>query len=326
MWFKKRKMMKLRFFKAILLIALLSCVITAFFLLANQKGHRLKGKICQHIEMLVIANDISSYAKRTEGHFFLYLMLNSKVDKEKFFERVSTLDKNILKLKNLKLTSEFDGIYNSIVKNSENILASGNDIIFEYEKQNKNKHFFEFEKIRNKIKKFHFSTSSIRKSGVELVNLSSKVLEEYENSVENENKYKFILLSVFISISIFFSVVIFRQSGIISVSARLTESLQELSYIDSLTEVGNRRKFDEEIEKEWKRALRGEEPLSLILIDIDHFKLFNDHYGHAQGDECLKTVAQTLKKCLKRPTDTLARYGGEELVDSIRKCTTRNTG
>ncbi|MDX8396559.1 MAG: diguanylate cyclase [Mariprofundaceae bacterium] len=96
--------------------------------------------------------------------------------------------------------------------------------------------------------------------------------------------------------------------------ARAYRELEQLSLIDALTGITNRRQFEHRYDYEWKRALRETEPLSLILIDIDYFKQYNDTYGHPQGDECLKQVAQTLKESLQRPTDLVARYGGEEFI------------
>ncbi|VEP13591.1 Diguanylate cyclase with PAS/PAC and GAF sensors (fragment) [Hyella patelloides LEGE 07179] len=92
------------------------------------------------------------------------------------------------------------------------------------------------------------------------------------------------------------------------------KQLTELTIIDSLTGIANRRKFDEYLESEWKRLAREKFPLSLILCDIDHFKLYNDTYGHQAGDLCLRKVAQAVKKTVKRPADLTARYGGEELA------------
>jgi len=94
----------------------------------------------------------------------------------------------------------------------------------------------------------------------------------------------------------------------------MVEKLERSSLEDSLTEIPNRRSFDQYFEVEWQRAMRETTPLSLIFIDIDHFKQYNDFYGHLAGDDCLKEVAQALKNTLKRPTDLLARYGGEEFV------------
>ncbi len=93
-----------------------------------------------------------------------------------------------------------------------------------------------------------------------------------------------------------------------------TDMLEQLVSIDSLTEVANRRRFDELFLEEWRRSTRNEGYLSIIMIDVDLFKNLNDRCGHAAGDVCLKQVAQTLKNTLRRSSDTIARYGGEEFV------------
>ncbi|WP_022660447.1 GGDEF domain-containing response regulator [Paucidesulfovibrio longus] len=95
---------------------------------------------------------------------------------------------------------------------------------------------------------------------------------------------------------------------------RKQELLEEYAFIDALTEIPNRRRFDEVAEKEWQRALRSSQHLSLILLDIDHFKLFNDTYGHGEGDETLRAVAKAIQKALRRAGDFVARYGGEEFA------------
>jgi len=93
-----------------------------------------------------------------------------------------------------------------------------------------------------------------------------------------------------------------------------TDLLETLALVDGLTGVPNRRRFDETLESEWKRALRDGTPLALIMADIDHFKAYNDNYGHGAGDHCLKAVAKALAHALNRPSDMMARYGGEEFV------------
>jgi diguanylate cyclase (GGDEF)-like protein len=90
------------------------------------------------------------------------------------------------------------------------------------------------------------------------------------------------------------------------------ERLEELSRVDGLTGIANRRHLDEELEREWRRMLRQEKHLSVIMCDIDHFKLYNDTYGHQQGDVCLAKVAKAIKNSINRPADLVARYGGEE--------------
>jgi len=95
---------------------------------------------------------------------------------------------------------------------------------------------------------------------------------------------------------------------------QLTERLKKQSYVDGLTQIANRKYFDETLHKEWLRCRRMKTSLSLIMVDIDHFKLYNDTYGHQAGDSCLQRVAQALETAISRPADLLARYGGEEFV------------
>ncbi|MDO8944320.1 MAG: diguanylate cyclase, partial [Desulfobacterales bacterium] len=90
--------------------------------------------------------------------------------------------------------------------------------------------------------------------------------------------------------------------------------LHHLATTDTLTGIANRRSFDEYLEREWKRMVRKETHLSLILCDIDYFKNYNDLYGHQEGDACLHAVAQAVRSCVVRPGDFIARYGGEEFI------------
>lgn len=91
-------------------------------------------------------------------------------------------------------------------------------------------------------------------------------------------------------------------------------SLEKMAKIDGLTQIANRRSFDDALIKEWLRLQRTEQPLSLLLGDIDYFKKYNDHYGHQAGDDCLRQVGKALAGSALRPADQTARYGGEEFV------------
>jgi diguanylate cyclase (GGDEF)-like protein len=95
---------------------------------------------------------------------------------------------------------------------------------------------------------------------------------------------------------------------------RCRDRLMNLSNIDGLTGIANRRRFDEVFEREWLRARRNQSSISLVLMDIDHFKGYNDRYGHLYGDECLRKIARGIAENAQRPADLLARYGGEEFA------------
>jgi len=107
------------------------------------------------------------------------------------------------------------------------------------------------------------------------------------------------------------------RGQLVKVSRQLeatNRELERLAHIDGLTGIANRRYFDDFLAREFARSSRNRNLLSLILADVDHFKSYNDHYGHQAGDDALKQVAVGLKNCLRRPADLVARYGGEEFV------------
>jgi len=94
----------------------------------------------------------------------------------------------------------------------------------------------------------------------------------------------------------------------------MSDELRRIATIDPLTGVANRRRFDESLEREWRRGLRTNDAVSLLMIDVDHFKLFNDRYGHPAGDACLCSTVKALVRTSVRPGDLVARYGGEEFA------------
>ncbi len=93
-----------------------------------------------------------------------------------------------------------------------------------------------------------------------------------------------------------------------------SDALRELAFLDGLTSIHNRRHFDQQFTLEWARSRRHATPIALILMDVDHFKAYNDSYGHQAGDDCLREVAHIIRHSAKRETDTVARYGGEEFI------------
>ncbi len=108
-----------------------------------------------------------------------------------------------------------------------------------------------------------------------------------------------------------------RERELLEVTRQLAEAneeLRRLSSLDGLTGIPNRRRFDEFLAHEWKRASRQASPLSIILLDLDHFKAYNDRYGHLAGDDCLRRAAAALREAVRRPGDLVARYGGEEFA------------
>lgn len=94
----------------------------------------------------------------------------------------------------------------------------------------------------------------------------------------------------------------------------LRARLEAYSFCDGLTEVANRRMLDQTLSREWASAARLAQPMSVVLLDVDHFKEYNDSHGHLAGDECLKRIAGLLRRCATRPRDLIARYGGDEFV------------
>ena len=117
----------------------------------------------------------------------------------------------------------------------------------------------------------------------------------------------FLLIAFAVTVTLFLGSEISRR-------ARAEESLEELATTDALTGLRNRRKFDDALDQEWRRAERNRTPLALLMIDADHFKSYNDHFGHQAGDQALSAIATCIAAGARRPGDCAARYGGEEFA------------
>lgn len=140
---------------------------------------------------------------------------------------------------------------------------------------------------------------------IEVVNTGNTLEKEFYYQKDNvERWYHFIALKLGDGFSITVRDITERKL--------MELKLHQLARLDGLTGVANRRYFEETLAKEWKRGIRDKQPLSLILCDIDYFKIYNDTYGHLKGDECLIRVAKAINRAVKRSTDLVARYGGEE--------------
>lgn len=141
------------------------------------------------------------------------------------------------------------------------------------------------------------------------------VIEIPINKIEKEARKEFvttsiIILFIFIGSFIFISILIRKEREL----RKINRELKAISNTDGLLNIANRRQFNEYLETQWRLMFRVNSSISLILCDIDFFKLYNDTYGHVAGDECLKNIAKTIATTVKRPTDLVARYGGEEFA------------
>jgi diguanylate cyclase (GGDEF)-like protein len=114
--------------------------------------------------------------------------------------------------------------------------------------------------------------------------------------------------------TIVFIAMLFESIQVFGQVSRLNLQLEHLSLTDPLTQLPNRRAFERSFDAEWRRARREALPISLLMVDIDQFKAFNDLLGHPAGDRCLRLVAETLQRVVRRPLDMAARLGGEEFA------------
>lgn len=148
---------------------------------------------------------------------------------------------------------------------------------------------------------------------VEVVETGIFLEQDIYFPLENSNWYHFVAVKLGDGFAITVRDITTRKQMELELQ-EANEKLKLMVNIDGLTQIANRRRFDEYLQVEWQRHQREEKPLVLLLIDIDYFKNYNDCYGHQQGDDCLIQVAQTLAKLTRRVTDLVARYGGEEFA------------
>lgn len=148
---------------------------------------------------------------------------------------------------------------------------------------------------------------SSQTKGIPIIFITVRVSEEDEI-------YGFTLGAVDYITKPFSEVIVRARVGMHAELRRHRAFLESISYLDDLTGIANRRKFNEFLTHSWRLANRENLPISIILIDIDHFKQYNDHYGHLQGDDCLVMIATSLAEVVARETDLVARYGGEEFA------------
>ncbi|MCW9013551.1 MAG: GGDEF domain-containing protein [Gammaproteobacteria bacterium] len=154
-----------------------------------------------------------------------------------------------------------------------------------------------------------------RKAIAKVIAILDKMVGLQRNQYQKEvSAYKQSRKKILIITAIFFVISIIVALFVIRLSSQRYKYVSRLSIIDGLTGLYNRRYFDMIMEEEWKRSMRDYTPISLLMLDIDFFKAYNDKYGHQMGDICLYSIAQILGGQLKRASDFTARYGGEEFV------------
>lgn len=164
------------------------------------------------------------------------------------------------------------------------------------------------------LKRFlHRLDTELFKKFVAVVETGIFLKQDIYFPLENSSWYHFVAVKLGDGFAITVRDITTRKKMELQLQAA-NKQLKLIVNIDGLTQIANRRRFDDYLQMEWQRHQREKIPLALLLIDIDFFKNYNDYYGHQQGDDCLIQVAQTLEKVPKRATDLVARYGGEEFV------------
>jgi len=304
--------------KRVYLFLIIPAIVVSMMLIFLWSKHdeerEISERISQHIKIVNISNNISGFVKWAEGHLFMSLMFNNMQDRDKFYEKIENLNVYVAELHHFNLNVNDSHTAQQIKISIDKMIEQGNVVLNSYDLHKNKKNIFSSPEFTKQLNLFHYLSDDIRELGVDLVRSSSKSIEKDKKLIEKEMTLKNKFLMLFSFLVNLFLFIISYQYGKLNSSRVRTNVLCELSYSDSLTGVGNRRKFDEEFEKQWKLSQRTGKEFYLLIIDIDYFKSFNDYYGHTEGDRCLKKVAHLLKNIVSRQTDTVCRYGGEEFA------------
>tara|TARA_R110002072_G_scaffold74374_4_gene176230 strand:+ start:10257 stop:11459 length:1203 start_codon:yes stop_codon:yes gene_type:complete len=264
----------------------------------------------EHLKIITIANNISSFVKRAESHLFFYLTLGNKSDRDIFFSHMDSLKMN---LSRLKMNNKFEIM--TKLDSEKEIFQLGMKLVEYKDESISSNSDFNYASHKESLLLFDRLSSDIRVAGVDLVDKTTTDLNKSSATILEHSKIIYILIFISgITCLLLITLQIKKRTNDLEYSQKLAYDLDKISNTDELTKIGNRRSFNSVFVTEWQRAIRNKKPIALLIIDIDFFKLFNDTYGHVEGDRCLTRVAQTLQSCMKRPADSIWRYGGEEFA------------
>lgn len=210
--------------KAITIITLLLVLFISFYLYSQtQQDKDISEKISQHIKIIHLSNEISSYAKRAEGHLFLFLMLGKNSDREKFFIRTSVLNDYIQKIEPLLQDNVILSYSSKLQDYNNKLIISTQNVLSIYDQEKLSLKDFNIKENSVLIQEIHSLSSNIRKTGVELVDLSTSNLQNNKENINKKNKLKHLALGVFLIIILLFLIVIIYQSGKLSMSVKIKE-------------------------------------------------------------------------------------------------------
>jgi len=305
--------------------------IVIFFLWVKHNEEKIIGhRINQHIKIVNISDSMGDLTKRAEENLYLLLMINNADKKFEYLKNIDSLKNTIATLTVYEYSDTLRVTANELKQSAVSFIYQSNTILDIYESRSPDFYIFSSSKFIKKIDQFHETADDVRKLSLTFVDSSDKLLKSDNILIEDAIGFKNELLIIFSVLINFLIFIVFYLMLRLRAHKNKMISLSELSYVDSLTGIGNRRKFDNEFEKQWKISTRTGKGFYLLMLDIDYFKNFNDYYGHTEGDRCLKKVSHLLRNMVSRQTDTVCRYGGEEfaiilsessnVIDVAEKC------